>query len=655
MRLGKADWRTFDRGTEKEWLITNGIGGFASSTVIGANTRRYHGLLIAALNPPVERHLVLAKIDESISADGRTFDLYSYRTPGHTLEGFKYLQAVEMDSVPVFTCRVGDVLLEKTVVMPYGSNTVCVVYRLCAGSSDVVLRLAPLVNYRDYHHTSSKRHMRFKAHSFSRGVSIIPYELDREIRITATGGKFIEKSGCWFENMLYPVENERGLDCVEDHFIPGYFEVEVKKGREEVLTITASLDGHEYLDGPEAVLRERERTAELERLSGLKDGFALELVRAADRFVADRKSTASKTVIAGYPWFTDWGRDTMTAFTGLTLVTRRFDAARSILGTFAAYERDGLLPNVFPDAGVEPPYNSVDAPLWYFEAVYRYLVYTGDLAFVREKICPVLQRIIEGYSRGTHYNIKMDGDGLITAGDENTQLTWMDATAGGRAVTPRHGKAVEINALWYNALKVMEYVSEELGQDGAAFRGRALMVRDSFAASFWNEEAGCLYDCIAGRRKDGRVRPNQILAVSLSFPVLEGEVAKRVVDRVLKELYTDFGLKTLAESSPEYRGRYQGDQFSRDSGYHQGTVWPWLLGRFITGFVRVRGNTAESRTEAMELLKPVLISLKDGGVGTIGEIFDGDPPHYPRGCFAQAWSVGEVLRAYVEDILQIEP
>lgn len=667
MQFGKAYWRTFEDGIRREWLLTNGIGGFACSTLIGANTRRYHGLLVASLTPPVRRHLVLSKIDECIIIGDKSYNLYSHKASGHTMNGFHHLQRVEFDPLPCFTYSVEDVILEKRVCMVYGENTTVIVYRIINGPRSLELRLAPLVNFRDYHHNSQRWHMVFDHCPCDGGVSVRPYNLDLKIRILCSDGRFVSQKDNWFLGMEYPVESERGLQPFEDHYIPGYFEIKAEPWADKYVTVIATVEDHigcinpgsikgtgsiRDTNGLLAIEREKERLMKLKETAGTDDEFASKLVLAADNFIVHRKSTGAKTIIAGYPWFTDWGRDAMIAFTGLTLCTRRFEEARQILSTFSEHVKYGLVPNVFPDEGQEPAYNTVDAALWFFEAVNKYIRYTGDLEFVKKHIFPVLKEIAGAYMKGTLFGIRMDQDGLITAGDEKTQLTWMDAKVGDYVVTPRHGKAVEINALWYNAMEIMSELCLKFGEDPSLYRETADKVKASFENAFWNDGEKCLYDVVNGDFRDSRIRPNQVLAVSLTHSVLTGEKAKSVVERVWRELYTAYGLRTLSPGSREYAGVYVGDQYKRDTAYHQGTAWAWLMGQFITAFFKVYGYSGQSRERAMKFIEPFKDHLKDACVGSISEIFDGDEPHTPRGCFAQAWSVGEVLRAYLEDILK---
>lgn len=653
MELGKSHWRTWEQGIGKEWLLTNGIGGYASLTVNGLNARRYHGLLIASLRPPAERHLILSNLHETVEIGGRQYDIHSFSAGGYVKKGYYHLQRFIYDGLPTYVYSIGDVTVIKTVCMVYGENTVIVQYRIIGGRSGLKLKLTPLVNFRNHHGDSSRHHMRFEQESNDTGTRIRPYGLDLLIGLGCAGARFTPLKDCWFENMEYAVEKERGLACNEDHYIPGYFELEVGERQMRDVTFHATAGSDERdIDGPAVIRMERERIRGLVEKAGYSDELAVSLAAAADRFIVYRKSTGSKTIIAGYPWFTDWGRDTMISLCGLTLATKRFDDARSILYTFSRYVRHGLLPNMFPDEGQEPGYNSVDAALWYFEAVNKYIVYTDDFEFVRENLYGSLKEIHQEFLNGTLFDIRMDSDFLVTAGNPDTQLTWMDAKVGSRAVTPRHGKAVEINALWYNALRILEALAARFGEDGSQYGDAAQKAGEAFRKIFWNKDAACLYDVVDGERTDDSIRPNQIIAVSLSYPVIHGDMARSVVDRVWEELYTSYGLRTLSQHSSRYRGIYIGDQYARDSAYHQGTVWTWPLGHFITAFSRVYGREGMSREITASFFKPFLDHLNEVCLGSISEIFDGDEPLFPRGCFAQAWSVGEILRSYVEDFLK---
>lgn len=654
MFFGKSYWKSTELGIQREWLLTNGLGGFAGGTIIGMNARRYHGLLVASLKPPVDRFLVLSQIHEDVITDGKEYHLAAFKTHDFVAHGEHYLEGFFHEFIPEFRYRIGSIFINKKICLRHMKNQVAVVYKIKNHGLKSTIRLIPLVNFRNYHYLSSGKYMSFASEIRGRRMEITPFKMSERILIECSDGIAQLNDGCYFYNMDYPYEHERGLSGTEDHYIPGFFEIALEPDEEKTITVVASFkEPIDNLDGEYLIEQEILRQQDL--LKGLgADKFRERLTLAADKFIVSRKSTNSKTIIAGYPWFTDWGRDTMIALPGLALATKRFEDAKDILSTFAEYEKDGLIPNVFPDVGSDPAYNTVDAALWYFEAVYKYIKYTGDLDYVAKKLLPVLKNIIDGYMKGTKFDIKMDKDGLITAGNEETQLTWMDAKAGNWVVTPRHGKAVEINALWYNALRIINYILKETGENTGDYLKTAQKVKRSFKKLFWNENSNCLYDVINEKDKDAKIRPNQILAVSLSFPVLDGEMAKSVVDTVYNELYTALGLRTLHQKSGEYKGIYIGNQFSRDGAYHQGTVWTWPLGQFITAYARVYKGEKNLSRRIEDFFLPFEDHLRDACIGSISEIFDGNEPLIPRGCCAQAWSVAEILRAYVEDYLPLK-
>ncbi|MGE4283621.1 MAG: amylo-alpha-1,6-glucosidase [Clostridia bacterium] len=653
MEFGKGNWKTYEQGIQKEWLLTNGIGGFSSSSVIGANTRRYHGLLVASLKAPVQRHLILSELDESIVIEDKEYHLYTNKTPDYLSKGYLYLQRFIMNPIPTFIYNIQDIFIDKKVCMVYGKNEVVILYRVYSANRKCKLRIAPLVNFRDYHFNSTSKSLHFEQQDQQEGVVLTPSCADVDIFIHSNEGKFIKRQGLYYYNMDYTIERERGLYPLEDHYIPGLFEIDIEPGIEKYITLTAGVGEPKKLEGRQVIEMEKERIHSLIKTAGYEDDFMNTLVKASDHFIVDRKSTGSKTIIAGYPWFTDWGRDSMIALPGLTLVTKRFEDAKNILYTFSKHIKYGLIPNVFPDEGEEPSYNTVDAALWFFNAVYKYLQYSGDYDFVKEHIYGKLKEIINAYMHGTIHHIGMDDDGLIFAGNMNTQLTWMDAKVGEWIVTPRHGKAVEINALWYNALNIMAYISEKY-DDGEQYLKIASRTKESFEKEFWNEEKSCLFDTVNQDIKDDKIRPNQILAVSLPFPVLKGDKARSVVKTVYQQLYATYGLRSLSASEREYRGVYAGDSFARDGAYHQGTVWSWLIGPFVTAYRKVYGDSDESTSMCLRFIKPFQDHLGDACIGSVSEIFDGDAPDIPRGCFAQAWGVAEILRVYAEDILRID-
>lgn len=651
---GKHDWRTFERGVEKEWLVTNGIGGYASSTLICANTRKYHGLLVAAHNPPGNRMLHLAKLDERLTAGGRTYNLAANSTESGVCEsGYIHLQQVEVNPFPAFTFVFADITLKKTVFMVQGQNTTVIIYEIINGACPGVLRLHPMVNCRGYHYITNADQIEFTQLPFDGGVRINSRENTPPLLLTISAGVYIP-GGDWFRGMFYLEEKERGENCFEDHYLPGYFEVPLAAGENKTVAVFASTQEIHAPDAAKLLAGERARVLDLEEQAGYGQDLARRLVRAADAYIVRRRSTGAKTVIAGYPWFTDWGRDTMIALTGLTLVTKRFADAREILLTYARQCRKGLLPNCFPDEDEAPLYNTVDASLWYFYAVYKYLVYTGDLEFIREQVYPVLKDIIHWYINGTDYHICMDEDGLLHAGTPDVQLTWMDAKVDQWVVTPRNGKPVEVNALWYNAVCVQEGLARVFGEPPIR-RNLAEQIKGGFTGVFWREKEGYLCDVIAPEGKDRQVRPNQLLAVSLPFSLMNEAQARRIVRRVWRELYVTCGIRSLSPENSAYQGIYTGDRVRRDGAYHQGTAWSWLMGPFVTAYRKAHNYSAASRVQAQLFLAPFHSHLRDRGIGHISEIFDGDEPVIPRGCFAQAWGVAEVLRAYVEDVLEIRP
>lgn len=655
LTYGKGDWRNFDQAVQKEWLVTNGLGGYASSTIINANTRKYHGLLVAALNPPVERTLLLAKLDERFEIKGRTYNLATNRTVQGVAEfGFIHQQRMLVDPFPRFIYSFADVFLEKQVFMVHNRNTTVILYRVKNGAAAAVLHLTPLVNCRDFHWTVRRGQITFETFDLPGGVEVKATPDVPPLKLVCNDGSFTRGEG-WFDGMFYPAEEERGENAVEDHLVPGRFTVVLAPGEEKTITVLATTGNIDTADGERLLEGEKNRLDRLVREAVCRDELAGRLALAADAFVVWRKSTGTKSVIAGYPWFNDWGRDTMIALPGLTLVTGRYRDAGEILLTFGRYCKDGLLPNMFPDrAGQEPLYNTVDASLWYFHAVYKYLQYTGDKDFIFKHIYPVLNDIIHRHIEGTQFNIKMESDGLIRAGGPDNQLTWMDAKVDNWVVTPRQGKPVEISALWYNALRVMEYLTELAGGN-FAHKELADKVFESFNREFWYEEGGYYYDVVGDEGKDPRFRPNQVLAMALPYSPVPPERARSALTRVWEELYAAYGLRSLSLYDPEFRGFYLGDRVKRDGAYHQGTVWSWLIGPFITAYRKAHDYSGASRRQAGLFIKPFREHMGDHGVGYISEIFDGNEPLIPRGCPAQAWGVAEVLRAYVEDVLEVGP
>jgi len=637
----------------REWLETNGLGGFACGTVAGANIRRYHGLLTAALNPPGGRMLLLSKLEETLVLGERRIDLSTNEYSGaiHP-EGYLLLSNFRLDPFPTWTFEVEGVRLEKTVFMPQGSNTVQVEYKLLQAPAGPkpVLELRPLIGFRDYHSaTHENGSLNASINSSPNTASVQPYPGLPRLHFSHDADR-LQEQGYWYKNFLYREERERGLDFQEDLFNP--FVLSWQLSSERAATVIASTEQKDVRQAGAIREAELKRRQQLAASSPVDDPFVRELTVAADQFLARRGE--DWTVIAGYPWFTDWGRDTMISLPGLALFNGRSEIAKSILRNFARHTDMGMLPNRFVDSGEDAEFNTVDATLWFFEAARAYAAATGDYDFLRQELYPVFNQIIEFHIKGTRYNIKVAQNGLLNAGAPGAQLTWMDAKIGDWVVTPRSGKPVEIQALWYNALRIMEDLAARFGDEERRkqYSSLAALASWTFNRVFWNKDARCLYDVVNGGPPDGSIRPNQIFAVSLHHSMLSPERARAVVETVERELLTPVGLRTLSSTDPRYRSTYEGNQYSRDSAYHQGTVWPWLLGPFVSAYVRVNEGTAQSRARAHELLRGIEQHLTEAGLGQISEIFDADPPHHPRGCFAQAWSAAEILRALCENVYQ---
>ena len=663
----QKDWTTFKEGIKREWAVTNGIGGYAGSSMIGAHSRTHQGYLIASLHAPIERYLVFSKINETATVGTRTlsFETSQHRASGKTVytEGQKFLTSFIYDGSVHYTYETDNFSFEKHITLKRNANVCAVSYELTAGDSDCTFTLTPLFNYREHSESSTPDTLRFETFTEDRTFYLVPEKnKDIAIRFQTSEGTFSERKTVYDVDMQLQIEVDLETDGLDCHYCPVDLSIAVPANTTKKVSILCSIgDVNERpapVSGTEAfsILEENARChAELFEKAGYHDSFANQLVLASDQFLTYRESTKMMTVLAGLPWFTDWGRDTMIAFTGLTLCTKRFKEAEEILLTFARYIRHGIVPNMFPDDNMPPLYNTVDASLWYFYAVYQYLHYNPAAeaeAFVKEQIFPHLKEIISAYEKGTDFSIYMEDDGLIHAGSGLDQITWMDVRVGDWVATPRHGKPVEINALWYNALRIMESLCEKFDEDASAYRTRTEQVKESFNAKFWDSANQCLFDVVDGDEPDDHIRPNQVYAVSLPFSLLPEEQEKAVVALVEKELFVGCGLRSLAPDHPDYHGIYCGALAKRDAAYHQGTAWGFLLGGFFSAYMKVNHHSSSAAENAVHMLEPVRKHLTDSGcIGSISEIFDGDAPHNPRGCYAQAWSVGEVLRCYCEDIL----
>ncbi|MBI2471172.1 MAG: amylo-alpha-1,6-glucosidase [Planctomycetes bacterium] len=673
IEFNKDTCRNLSNAIEKEWLETNGIGGYASSTIIGANTRRYHGLLMAATRPPLGRTLLLSKMEEFLCIDGKEFPLSTNIYPNAIYpEGYKNLVQFSLKPFPTFDYSIGGISIKKVVFMVHGENSTVILYQVnCRGERQLALKLTVrvMVAFRDYHwltHENPVFETGYKILDNSR-VCLQPYE-NLPPMYVFHNAEAMDKTSFWYKNMEYPKEIERGLESHEDHFSPFALQFDLNKGMD--CYIVASTNEYNKLNvfellKKETALRENvlvqssrlnqqkplQAEAEREKIVELCET----LLPVSNSFIVKRGGN-KKSIIAGYHWFGDWGRDTMISLPGLTLVQGRFEDAREILLSFAQYISKGMIPNRFHDYGETPEYNTVDASLWYIQAVYQYLRFAKDLNTIRKDLFGVLKEIVEHYKKGTRYNIHMDSDGLIYAGVEGVQLTWMDAKVGDWVVTPRMGKAVEINALWYNALKIMSFLAREMDfiTESTDYSRLAQKVSVSFNDAFWYDGGQYLYDYINGETKNCAICPNQIFAVSLPYSMLSIKRKRNVVEIVKEHLLTPYGLRSLSPKDKDYIGRYCGNVYERDRAYHQGTVWAWLVGPYISAYAKAYAGNKDTLNYLKGLFAPFCDHLSDAGLGTVSEIFDGDPPHTSRGCISQAWSVAEILRAYFEHVYGFE-
>ena len=651
MLISEEDCRNFDRALSLEWLETNGRGGFASGTVAGANTRRYHALLLTARRPPTDRYVLVNHLEEWIHIGSEKFALSTNLYPGAVYpNGYAHCTSFSSIPWPTWTYASNGNKVQREILCVRGRDIVIVRWKLIGAKNlQMALRVRPMLTGREYHG------LHHENGSLSTGAMIgkkcvtwSPYDSLPAIRAFHSGTYRHEPD--WYRHVQFPVEQQRGLDGEEDWWSPGEFLFELKPGKTYTLTFTS--EAIDSLGVTPLISSERLRRGRLRKSAPVADPLADTFRQAAETFLVARDT--KQTVIAGYPWFTDWGRDTFISLPGLCLVTGRHEVARHIIESFAAHVSNGMVPNRFPDIGEEPEYNTIDASLWFVYAVDRYLTYSKDTAGVRSVAWPAIKQILDGYRRGTRYNIHMDGrDGLVAGGAPGVQLTWMDAKIGDWVVTSRHGKPVEIQALWIRALDIGARLAAEFGESEYALgclKDRMQAV-ESFRKRFWYQDGKYLYDTIDGPEGDDTsVRPNQVYAVSLCDDLLTKEQAKQVLRTIKDHLLTPVGLRTLSPQDGRYRPRYEGSPMERDSAYHQGTVWPFLLGPFVTAWVKTFGATAETRTEARSFLKGIEAHLQEACIGQISEIFDGDAPHQPRGCPAQAWSIAEPLRTMVEEL-----
>lgn len=662
-----------EEGIKKEWIITNGIGGFASSTIIGCNTRKYHGLLIAAMTPPARRFLVLSKIDEAIQIENAKYNLYTNMTKDYISDGYKYLEEFEKEYIPIFSYKVEDVTIKKMICMQYGENTVCILYKVKNGNKKAKLTLAPIMNFRDFHQTSTNHEFNIRQRVNTNKIRIaVDDNTGTPIYIYCNDGHYIEHNNDTFRNMYYIEEEKRGLEAVENHAVIGRYEVELEPNTEKEISIVCSLNENiEELDVKKVISNEIVRinellvNSELINVKKQEDEKKKELIRdyiiASDNFIVYRPSFKLHTIIAGYPWFLDWGRDALISFEGLVLLPKRYELAKEILLTFTKDIKFGLVPNGYSGFDNRPLYNSADASLLLFEQVKKYIEYTKDYKFIQEYIFPALINIVEAYISGIDFddnNIYLDEDGLMVSGTPKTQNTWMDAKYGEVAITPRNGKAVEINALWYNALKIIEELEKKFNgsksTEAQKYSELAKKCKETFNKEFYNPRKKCLFDVLG----DDKVRPNQLFAISLTYPVVEpsSEIAEQIIEVVNKKLLNKNGIKTLAKGEENYVEIYEGEPFKRDMSYHQGITWPWILGIYdsacknIINACKDKEKKKEYKNKYSEAINTLEKNIEkmfygEGMVGSISELYDSKSANSgPKGALAQAWSVAQVFK-----------
>lgn len=661
-------------GLSKEWLITNGIGGFCSSTIIGANTRKYHGLLIAPLTPPARRYLILSKLDEAVIIDGKEYGLYTNIGKNYISKGYKYQELFKKEYIPIFTYKVKDVTITKMICMEYGKNTVGVYYKIKNDGNEAKLTIAPLLNFRDFHSMSTNHNFELKQIINKNKVKVV---IDKNaaypIYMKMSEGIYIEHKNDTFNNMFYIEEEKRGFYPEENHTVSGVFEIEIPKKAEKEISFVCSFEENiDQINVKKLIENEIVRQNEIYNKSLLIDNrkekktkkqleeeqLIKDFITATDNFVVYRPSFRLHTLLAGYPWFLDWGRDSLISFEGLLLVTKRFDIAKEVLQTLVRDIKFGLVPNGYSGFDNRPLYNSVDASLLLFEQIQKYVEYTEDYEFVKENLYEKLKDIIENYKNGIDVddnNIYLDTDYLIVSGTQNTQNTWMDAKCNNKAVTPRNGKAVEINSLWYNANIIMADLENKIGNknDAKKYQELARKCKKTFNEKFYNKKRKCLYDVIG----DAKIRPNQLFSMSLTYQVIDtnSEEAKNILNVVEKKLLNNYGLKTLAKGEENYVEIYEGDGYKRDTSYHQGITWPWLLGLYYNSLKNMIKNSKNKKQKVeleeklekfrAQIYKTFKNELNDNGcIGSIAELYDSVKPNLPKGAIAQGWSVAEVFR-----------
>lgn len=672
MRITKEKLN-LEEGINREWLITNGIGGFASSTVIGINTRKYHGLLIAPITPPARRYMILSKLDESIQIGNKTYSFFSNIGKNYIAKGFEYQTEFEKEILPKFQYQIEDVKIEKTICMEYGKNTVGVYYKIKNGNQDSKLTLAPVINFRDFHSMNTNHIFEIRQQVKNNKVKVtVDNYIQSPIYINASNGTYIQHNNDTFFNMFYIEEEKRGFYPEENHAVPGRYEIDIKAKEEKEISFVCSFEENiEEINVKKLIEKEEARISKMITETGIlenikanepkkleKQEFIKNLLIATDNFIVFRPSFRLHTIIAGYHWFLDWGRDTLISFEGLLLKQKRFDIAKEVLKTMVRDIKYGLVPNGYSGFDNRPLYNSVDASLLLFENVHKYIEYTKDEVFIKEEIYPKLQEIILNYVKGIdvdNNNIYLDTDYLLVSGTELTQNTWMDAKIGDYAVTPRNGKAVEINSMWYNSLMIMAELTAKMGKKSEVKDCKKLAenCKIAFNNRFYNARRKSLYDVLG----DSKIRPNQLFAFSLTYPIMDpnSEIGKNVINTVEKKLLNPYGVKSLAKGEESYIDVYEGDSKRRDLSYHQGITWTWLLGIYyntLENQLRL-AKTQKQQQEIREKIQSFKTQTfatfakeveERGCIGSIAEIYDSKKPYAPKGALSQAWSVAEILR-----------
>ncbi|MCK5219221.1 glycogen debranching enzyme family protein [bacterium] len=646
--LGRNICTNLENSSRKEWVETNGIGGYACGTVSGMPTRGYHSLLTAALDVPLNRVVMLAQTEETVIYRGHKYHLSTYQYPDNiTPQGYLNIESFRLEPFPIFTFRLADQLLEKKIFMSYGHNLTWIVYRLLTSpEEDIFLTVRPLVSFRGHHLRRQERHFINTHHELQEHVIQLMPDGNLPTLNISHNALVYEHSANWQQKIFYREEHARGLESREDLFSPGILSFKLSDVEPGFLAATPETLAHP--DPTTAAQAEVIRRRDLVNLAAPSDDFGQTLSLAADQFLVRRGDGLS--IIAGYPWMVDCGREAVIAFQGLTLAMKRTSEAGNLLQTMAGYCSEGILPNHFSEDNSQPRYNSVDAALWFFIAVYHYRRVTGDSRFIREHLWATMEEIILWYLKGTRLNIRAEDDGLINIPEEGAQFTWMDCQVGDWVVTPRSGKPVEVNALWYNALCLMRDLAADFKQpvDSQRYGQLADKTAKRFKSLFWNEKGSCLYDRVEDNFQDATLRPNQLLVLSLPYSLIEKDQAKKVLQAVRRELYTTFGFRSLNQADENYHGTYEGDILKREGATHQGTVWPWFIGPYADALRKIYGETKAVKEEINRMLKPFADHLKEHGLGSISEMFDGDPPHQARGCIASAKSVAEILRVHLE-------